>query len=450
MSTTAAQSESAPGRNYRWQLVGMLWIVSFFNYADRQAIFAVFPLLQLRLHLDLVQLGLVGSAFAWVYGLAAPFSGYIVDRVRRKSAILGGLELWSWICAATALASRLWTLILLRAAMGLGESLYFPASLSMMSDYHGPDTRSRALGIHQTSVYAGTIMGGFCAGWIAERYDWHWPFICFGVAGILLGLVLMRLLIEPVRGAVDHGVLDRPVIDCRAIGITRADKCAQPPAQPLGLAEFARLALQVRSIGLLMAAFACANFVAVVLLAWMPSFLYGSFHLNLAMSGLTATALAQTGSMAGTVIGGWQADRLERKRSNGRVLVQATGVLCGAPFVFLCGQTRSVAVLLLGLTGWGIFKGLYDANIFASLFDVVPVAARGTAAGWMNTVGWMGGGGLAPLVVGLIARKHGLGTAIGLTSLVYVLAGAFLLLAAYRSIPLDRKRCAVLGHFSAV
>src|SRR2546428_5501577 len=41
---------------------------------------------------------------------------------------------------------------------------------------------------------------------------------------------------------------------------------------------------------------------------------------------------------------------------------------------------------------WGFFKGLYDANIFASVFDVVPPAARGRAAGFMNMIGWLAGG----------------------------------------------------------
>jgi MFS family permease len=398
----------------------MLWIVGFLNYADRQAIFSVFPLLQTRLHLNLAELGLLGSSFAWAYGLAAPFAGYVVDRVRRKSAIIGGLEFWSWVCAATALAGKLWSLVLLRSVMGLGESVYFPASLSMMSDYHGPQTRSRALGLHQTSVYAGTIMGGFCAGWIADRYDWRWPFVCFGVAGAVFGVVLIRFLIEPVRGAMETGAT-----------VTRTADSAPPP----GFVAFARLAVKTPAIWLLMAAFACANFVAVVLLVWMPSYLYQSFHLNLAMSGLTATALAQTGSMAGTVTGGWLADRLIRQRSYGRVLVQAAGVLCGAPFVVLCCQTRAIGVVLVSLAAWGFFKGLYDANIFASLFDVVPVTARGAAAGWMNTVGWLGGGGLAPLVVGLLAVHYGLGLAMALVSIVYVVAGALLLYVAYFVLP---------------
>jgi MFS family permease len=403
----------------------MLWVVGFLNYADRQAIFSVFPLLETRLHLSLTELGLIGSSFAWAYGLAAPFAGYAVDRIRRTTAILAGLQFWSWVCAATALTSRLLSLTVLRCAMGLGESLYFPAALSLMSDYHGPRTRSRALGLHQTSVYAGTIVGGFLAGWIAERYDWRWPFVCFGAAGVLFGIVLSRFLKEPARGASDGLAGSTPA----PMAAASADAAAPP-----GIAEFVRIALRSPAVLLLMAAFACANFVAVVLLVWMPSYLYRSFHMDLATSGLTATALAQTGSMAGTAMGGWLADRLARRRGSGRVLVQAAGVLCGAPFVLLCCQTRLIAVLLVSLALWGFFKGLYDANIFASLYDAVPVAARGAAAGWMNAVGWMGGG-LAPLLVGILAGRHGLGRAMALVSVVYLMAGALLLGVAFWALP---------------
>ncbi len=110
-------------------------------------------------------------------------------------------------------------------------------------------------------------------------------------------------------------------------------------------------------------------------------------------------------------------------------------MLCGAPFVALCFATRSMPLLLAALGAWGFFKGLYDANIFASLYDAIPVRARGVAAGWMNTVGWLGGGGLAPLLVGLVAMHHGLGPAMALAAGVYLLAGALLLMAAWRGLP---------------
>ena len=170
---------------------------------------------------------------------------------------------------------------------------------------------------------------------------------------------------------------------------------------------------------ILMGAFMCANFVAVVLLSWMPKFLHDHFHMSLAMSGLTATIFVQAASMCGSPLGGWLADLLRQRTPRGRMLVQMVGVFGGAPFVALCGLTQSVTWLIVALTAWGLFKGLYDANIFASVFDVIRPEARGTAAGFMNTVGWLAGGGSAPLVIGLIAARESLGRAIALASVVY-------------------------------
>ena len=189
--------------SYRWLVVAMLWCISFFNYADRQAINSVLPLLQKELGLSMVQLGLLGSAFAWVYGMSGFFAGFVVDRMSRKKAILGGLYAWSIICMSTAFSQGFRALFILRGAEGLGETIYYPASMSMVSDYHTKQTRSRAMGIHQTSVYAGTIAGGFFAGLIGQHYGWRWSFIVFGGLGILLGFVLNRFLREPQRGQAD-------------------------------------------------------------------------------------------------------------------------------------------------------------------------------------------------------------------------------------------------------
>jgi len=395
--------------SYRWFVVGMLWCISFFNYADRQAIFSVFPLLEKELGLSMVQLGLLGSAFAWVYGLSGFFAGFVVDRISRKKAILGGLYAWSIICMSTAFFRGFHALFALRAAEGLGETIYYPASMSMVSDYHGKKTRSRAIGIHQTSVYAGTIAGGFFAGLIGQHYGWRWSFIVFGGLGILLGFVLTRFLREPVRGQAD---------------------LAEPAGTSLSLSEFVQLLRRTPTIICLVGAFICSNFVAVVLLTWMPKFLYDQFHMGLAVAGLTATIFVQLASVLGSLTGGWLADFLRTRTPRGRILVQAAGVLCGAPFVAWCGMTRSVASLIVALTAWGFCKGMYDANIFASLFDVVRPEARGTAAGFLNSMGWLGGGGSAPVVIGFIARDRGLSAGITAASVVYLLACVLLLIAA--------------------
>jgi len=395
---------------YKWRVVAMLWCISFFNYADRQAIFSVFPLLEREMHLSPVQLGLLGSGFAWVYGLAAPLAGALVDRASRRKVVLGGLHVWSVICMATAVSRNFTHLFLFRAAEGLGETFYFPASTSLISDYHGARTRSRALGLHQTAVYMGTIGGGFFAGLIAERHGWRLSFIVFGALGVLLGLVLARALREPARGAMD-------------------DTGGAPPAA-ISFGAFVAMARRSRALLCLLGAFMCANFVAVVLLSWMPKFLFDRFHMSLSTAGLTATAFVQLASLAGAPAGGWLADWWRQRSPAGRIAVQAVGMFAGAPFVAICGTTHSVLVLVVSLTCWGFFKGLYDANIFASAFDLVPPEARGRTAGFMNMIGWLAGGGSAPLVIGIVAERSSLGAAMALASIVYVAAGALLVTAA--------------------
>ena len=315
----------------------MLWCICFFNYADRQAVFSVFPLLRKEMNLSIVQLGLLGSAFAWIYGLGAPLAGAVVDRIRRKTAIMGGLYVWSAICMATALSRTFRQLLLFRAAEGCGETIYYPATVSLISDYHGKETRSRALGFLVTSVYVGTIGGGFFAGLIGQHYGWRWSFIVFGGLGILLGLILNRFLLEPKRGAAERHEAGLDAVP--------AAETTLPPLRAISLI------LRTPSALMMMAAFVCANFVAVVLLSWMPTFLYERFHLSLAMAGLGATLFAQVSGIAGAALGGWLADRAVRKTVRGRLIVQAAGVFAGAPFVVLCGMTRSVGWLLFALAG---------------------------------------------------------------------------------------------------
>jgi MFS family permease len=290
----------------------------------------------------------------------------------------------------------------------------------MISAWHGPETRSRALGLHQTSVYVGTIAGGFFAGWIGERYGWRLSFLVFGGLGCLLGLALKRALREPVANE-------------NEIAQSRAEE------QTGGFGDAVRMLLATPTALILMVSFACANFVAVVLLTWMPAFLYSRFHLSLAIAGLAATALAQISSMVGSAVGGVAADRWSVRAKSGRILVQVLGVLCGAPFVLLCGLTHSPMWLMFALCGWGFGKGLYDANIFASLFDVIPVGMRGRMTGMMNAFGWLIGGSTAPVVVGYVALRHGLGTAIALSSVVYLAAALCLLFAAFVFLRRDQR-----------
>jgi MFS family permease len=134
--------------------------------------------------------------------------------------------------------------------------------------------------------------------------------------------------------------------------------------------------------------------------------------------------------MLGSPFGGWLADTLRKRMAGGRILVQSIGILFEAPFAAWSALTGSMTWLIVSLLLWGIFKGFYEANIFASVFDVVQPEERGTATGFMNMMGWLAGGGTAPLVVGILADRFGLSHAMAFAAMSYVIASILLLVAA--------------------
>ncbi|MFL6213111.1 MAG: MFS transporter [Blastocatellia bacterium] len=390
-------------RSYKWLVVLMLWAVCFFNYADRQAIFSVFPLLKSEMNLSDVQLGIVGSSFMWVYAAFGPVAGLVGDRLRRKTLVIAGLVFWSLVTLATALSTDYTHLVIFRALEGFGEAFYFPASMSLLSDYHGPATRSRAMALHQSSVYAGTIAGGSVAGLLGQHYGWRSSFYLFGAAGMLYGVVLLLLLREPAR---------KPAAASKE---ARADLKASAANVMATIRELFGNPM----VRLLTAVFVGANFVAMIFLTWMPSFLHQKFDMSLAMAGLSGTAYLQIASVFGVISGGVLADRLARRYGGGRMMAQAAGLLFGVPFIFMAGWTLSVPVLIVALAGFGYFKGIYDANIWASLHDVVRPERRASAVGFMNAIGWLGGG-IAPVAIAAASGRFGMSASISANSIIYL------------------------------
>lgn len=401
-------------KNYKWWVVFMLWFVCFFNYADRQAIFSVFPLLKQEMGLSDVQLGIVGAAFMWVYAGFGAIAGIVGDRFQRKTLIIGGLIFWSLVTIGTALSTDYIHLVICRALEGFGEAFYFPASMSLLSDYHSKETRSKAMSFHQSSVYAGTIAGGTVAGFMGQYYGWHTSFYLFGGLGVLLGVVLLGFLKEPVRGQAEvHEEIEdgsHVLLDLKQGNIF--DSIKQVFKQPM--------------VWILVAVFVGANFVASIFLTWMPSFLYNKFNMSLSMAGLNATFYLQMASVLGVISGGFLADKLVKTYRGGRMMAQSIGLIMGVPFIFLAGWTLSIPILILALIGFGYFKGLYDANIWASLHDVVKPKNRATAVGFMNSIGWFGGG-IAPIAIAYASTKYGMSASISATSALYLVFGLLLI-----------------------
>ena len=381
---------------YPWILVGALWLVCFLNYADRQAIFSLFPLLQTDLGLNSIQLGVVGSCFSWTYALFGPVAGWLGDRWPRRWLIFGGLFLWIVLTFATSRARSYEQLIVLRSISGLSEACYFPAAMSLISTFHGPATRSRAMSIHQSAVYVGIIGGGGIAGIMGQDHGWRSSFVLFGLIGLLVAVLVVAALREPVQARVES---PRPTASARFL----------PSLKQL---------LANRQAMRLVWVFVGANFVAMAFMTWLPTFLHSKFAMGVALAGLSGTLYVQLASIPGVIFGGYLADKLVVRHKGGRMVTQAVALLAGAPFLFLTGWVKSLPTLVLAMVGFGFCKGIYDSNIFAALYDVVPVDRQATAAGLMNSIGWLGAG-FAPVLLAYSSLRFGMSACLSATCLIY-------------------------------
>ncbi len=393
---------------YKWAVVAMLWTICFFNYADRQGIFSIFPVLKETMNLSEVQLGFIGSAFMWVYAGSGWLAGMVGDRFRRKTVILSGFFFWSFITLLFGFATEYWHLVTLRAIEGLGEAFYFPAAMAMLSAYHGRDTRSRAMGIHQSSVYLGTVAGGSLTGWIADYWGWRYSFFLFGGCGVIMVLFLLFFLREP-----------------EDLAESDESGASSPPASVLELLKGIFIVLRIPMVLILIVVFIGANSVASIFLTWTPKFLYDKFSMSLTMAGFSATVYLQVGSVIGVLCGGMLADRLRARYRGGRMMTQSLGLYGGVPFIFVVGWTLQVPILVVAMACFGFFKGIYDANIWASLHDVVPAQRRATAVGVMNSLGWLSGG-ISAVSIAWASERFGMSACISANSMVYLFFGLLL------------------------
>src|SRR5262249_49812986 len=153
-----------------------------------------------------------------------------------------------------------------------------------------------------------------------------------------------------------------------------------------------------------------------------------------------ATFFIQVASMIGAAAGGVLADRWRARREGGRIFVQTLGALLGAPCIYVCGSTKDLWSLVGAMTLFGLFKGLYASNIWASLYDVIPPSRRGAAVGLMNMIGWLGGALGAYGIGAAVNRGVSMSAAIASTAVLYVIVAGLLLIAALVCAPTDVKR----------
>lgn len=403
-------------RFYRWELLGLLWVAFFLHQGDRQIFNNLAPLIRDDLNLTKVQFGLVGTVFTVVYGVMVPLAGYAGDALRRKWVVLGSLLVFSTATLLTGLCTGLVTLILFRSvATGGGEAFYYPAANSLIGQFHHR-TRALAMAIHQTALYVGIVASSFAAT-VGRWYGWRSAFFGFGSCGIVMaGVILWRM----------H---DTPRPDPSGPG-------GESGGGGPGIREVLRYVFAKRTVLLLGVAFAGQVFVNVGYLTWMPTFLHERYDLQLDVASFLALFCHHAAAFVGVTAGGWLSDRLARRRRAARMHFEYLGLLLGAPFIWWMGQAGSAMLCCAALAGFGLFRGVYDSNLFAAPFDVIEPRYRSSAVGVMLCCAFVMGAS-ASTILAWIAEQLDMASAISSMSGVYVAAALFVLLALWTTFARD-------------
>ena len=176
-----------------------------------------------------------------------------------------------------------------------------------------------------------------------------------------------------------------------------------------------------------MAVFIFANFVAVVFLTWLPSYLNRTFHMSLTMAGFSATAYLQVASVLGVLTGGMVADAWVRKDRRGRMFTQAVGLFAGVPFLLLTGWTFQRDGVRVRHHRLRLLQGHVRREHLGVAARRGAAGASRDGGGLMNSIGWLGGG-VAPVAIASASGVWGMGACLSATSAVYALAGSLLLL----------------------
>ena len=403
---------------YKWELLFLLCCAFFFHQADR----AIFGVVVSQIKRDLVlsdgQVGLIATALFLTLAVLMPFTGLVGDRFNRKWVITVSLIFWSAATALTGATTGLLGLIFLRSiATAGGEAFYAPSAYALLAQHH-VETRSRAMGLHQAALYIGVMASGILGGWIADHFGWRAAFYIFGGGGILLGVVcVVRLQSAP------------PAVGAEAARV--------PP-----LASLLYL-FRVRTAVLLTVAFTAIVTVNNGFVVWAPEMLREKFALTLTEAGGYSLFIHHLAALGGVIFGGWLTDRLVRNRATVRLEMQATAMLLGAPAIALMGLAPSLGLTCVALALFGLWRGIYECNTHASLFDVIPPQFRGAATAMMTMCAFIIGS-LSPWLLGLLrgAVGGGRGLSYGLAALAifYAIGGVALILARTTTFAADHAR----------
>ena len=303
-----AQSDAKPGAK---TALALLLAINLFNYIDRQVLAAVEPEIHDAFFSrsdpnSMYWMGWLGTAFLLTYMISAPALGWLSDRFSRWIIIGAAVLIWSLASGGSGLAPTFAILLMTRVFVGIGEGGYGPAAPTILADLFPLEKRGRVLAIFCAAIPVGSALGYVLGGAVAQKLDWRWAFYLVTPPGLLLGALCFFQK------------------DPRAVHGER-------PKKSLAHWPDYRQLLKTRSYVLNCFAQTAFTFALGGLGFWVAEYL--RYRGQPAATGKTIfggiTVIAGLGS---TLLGGWIADRMQKRIPGSYFLVSGIGMVLAFPF----------------------------------------------------------------------------------------------------------------------
>jgi MFS family permease len=363
--------------------LAVLVAVNILNFYDRHVIGALTEPIRKEFGLSDSQVGLMGSAFIWLYALVGLPLGRMADARSRRKLLAGGMLVWSALTAVAAMATNYTMLLFSRLGFAVGEAVVAPAATSWIGDLFPAHERSRPLALFMLGVPVGGALSYFFSGPVAQAYGWRAAMVLAAVPAVVLIPVLLRLA-EPARGASEGHHLSLAKSSMPAI-------------------------LKIPTMWWIIASGALLNFNMYAIGTFLPAFLSRIHGLTLARSGIATGIVFAVGGVAGGLLAGRWGDRVIHKRKNGRLLTAAAIAAIGAPAGCLgIAAGGAFAAIALITVAYGTLNAYYGL-VYSAIQDIVAPAMRGTAMAIYFMAMYLCGASFGPLLTGrlsdLMARR---------------------------------------------
>ncbi len=335
--------------------------------------------------------GLLNSLTLVASAIGGLLFGLIADRVGRTRSLMAAILVYSLASAACGLSHTVPQLAVFRFLLGLGMGGEWTAAAALIAETWRAEHRGKALGLMQSAYAIGEAIAALVVAVVLPHFGWRAVFFV-GVLPALLVFWIQSSVPEP------------------ALWVSRSANPKRAPLKTLLSGDVLRTGALATTMN------ACSLFGYWGLFTWIPAYL----SLPVAQGGRGLTLAKTTtfflvlcgGKFLGYASFGFFADAFGRRKPYFIYLMVA------ALLVPLYGIARSEFWLLVlgpfvAFFGTGFFSGY--AAIASEIF---PGEIRAAAMGFSYNVG-RGLSAFAPLAVGALAVKHGIGPAF------FLQAGAF-------------------------